>query len=336
MRCHPSPGRDIVVSAVDPGHIHTCGNQPRDELRIVGGLARHGHHDSSGPPGGCDTKKLVGVAGKKGVPFGEANTRRRCCWRSPGQAGEKGEDGLDRGEDVRFAAAQGGKPEAAKAQLEIAYVMVAQLHVVDEVRRRLPMQWVGRLDLVGPARLGRQQGVTQVTDLGPQFAQVARTTNITHARDARSRRVNVTWRLGERLSPGRRLPASPLADSRATSGPSGPGLPRGLTGVPVQPFARARRPGRVARSGRRQRPAARPAVRDRSHERLCAGAQPERTSAALHAERLVATIPRWRGATAVARVRSIVGIDQPSAAGSGSCGSAGACRLQAPGYAGGP
>ena len=197
---HPGPRRDVVVGAVDPGHIHTVGDQPGDELRILGGLARHGHHDPRGPLCRSETKELVGVAREEGVPFGEGHTRRRRWWRSPGHAGQKGKHGLDRREDVRFAAAQRRQPEGPQPQLEVAYVVVAQFHVVNEVRRRSPVRWVGCLDLVGPHPFGRQQGLTQGADLGLQFSQIRRTANITHPRNARRLTVNATWQWREHVS----------------------------------------------------------------------------------------------------------------------------------------
>ena len=190
--------------------------------------------------------------------------------------------------------------------------MVAQLHVVDEVRRRLPMQWVGRLDLVGPAASAANKASRRSLTPALSSPRSRVSTNITHGGDARSRIVNVTWRPGERLAPGRRLPGVPLADSRAV-GATVQHRPGTRPTVPLETGAErriARGPKHAPRSGTGRTSGC---ARGRSLNVRATHFTPDDSSR---------RSARWRGATAVARVRSIVGIDQAFAAGSGSCGSA--------------
>lgn len=136
---HARPGSFVVVGAVHAGDVHTVARQPSDEVGPVGSFARQCDHDACGSGSRRGTEQAFGVAIQQVLSLAEADSHVVRALLLARQTTEHAEHGLDGGQHVRLGSSQRRDAEHGEPALELADIVVAQLDVVHQVRRRGPV-----------------------------------------------------------------------------------------------------------------------------------------------------------------------------------------------------
>ena len=164
---HALPDLRMVVGAVDAHDLHAGLHQVADQHRLLGGLARHRHHDARPAAAARGTEDGVGVLGEQGIAGIEHDRRRPRDLvgdRLMAEREEHLEDRLQRCHDVRFHAAQRAQPQLAELVLQFAHVVPADGEVVDQVVGALAHRRRRRFDLGGEFLLGGQRRAAKLVD----------------------------------------------------------------------------------------------------------------------------------------------------------------------------
>ena len=128
----------------------------RDQRVVVGGLARHRHHDGHAAPGRARAEHRFGVRVEQPLTGGVIDVGSGVRGRpvsARASAAQDGEDGVDRGQHVRLGPAERRQTRrSAKLCLQRAQVAAAQGQVVQQIPRAEPgaagcdvLQQVGRI-----------------------------------------------------------------------------------------------------------------------------------------------------------------------------------------------
>ena len=164
---HSLPDRGVVVGAVDAHDLHAGLDEIADQRRLVGGFARHRHHDPGRPATPCGSEDRIGMRRQQFVTAAEGD-RRRC--RNFGrnrlltERAERLLHRLQRSHHVRLHAPERAQAESGKLALQLADVEAADRKIVNEVVGARAHRGRRGVELDGELLLGRQRCATQFID----------------------------------------------------------------------------------------------------------------------------------------------------------------------------
>ncbi len=170
---HALPHVRAVVGAVDAGQLHAGVDEPTDQVEVVPGLGGQGDHDAGVRLVGGVAEEVGGVVLEDVVRQGEgvADLDVGVLQRLAVVGGEHVAGRLEAGQDGGLGRRQAGGADGRQAALHRADVVLAQLRVVDEVDRAVPVVLGDAGNGLRRPRLLRPDGVDESVDLGDQFLQ---------------------------------------------------------------------------------------------------------------------------------------------------------------------
>jgi hypothetical protein len=133
---HPQPPRGVVMGTIDAHAVHALLEQVMNEEVIIRSLTRHGDHDPDLAPRGHGPQQGVRVFGEQPLTVGEIDDRSLLRRRLPGamhQTVQNSQNRIDRGQDMRLGAPEGGKPHGCQPELQRAEVAATEGKVMQEV-----------------------------------------------------------------------------------------------------------------------------------------------------------------------------------------------------------
>ena len=149
---HHGPAVGVVAAAVDAREVHAGGEQAPGQRAV--GLARQGHHDPNRPPGPRGAEQGAGALVREGERLPELNRGGGLRRLAAGSGGEDAEDRLHGSQRARLGAAEGRQTVRRERRLDLAQVVAAQRHVLEEVLGARP---VGGRDLREARVIGRAE-----------------------------------------------------------------------------------------------------------------------------------------------------------------------------------